>query len=256
MGGELQTAGPIRRDLHRPIWSVKDARRPPGSVQKMNSRGERKAPRARTGRLRPLHWSDMDFDNRVLHVRHQTERRRGTLYDDYPKSRRSGVIPMPALCIAPLRWHRPRQRETFAASGVAWSEGGYIFATGDGWPVQSRNVYRSFTRDASAAGLRVVRLHDARHGCATLLTAAGVAPGSVWRSSRTVRPASRRTSRQASCMTPNVKRSATWTGCSSGLCRASEGRLSQTLPSKAPDHDRSGAFPWCPRQDSNLRHPL
>ena len=29
---------------------------------------------------------------------------------------------------------------------------------------------------ADSAGLRVIRLHDARHGCATLLTAAGVAP--------------------------------------------------------------------------------
>ena len=29
---------------------------------------------------------------------------------------------------------------------------------------------------AKDAGLRVVRLHDARHGCATLLVAAGVAP--------------------------------------------------------------------------------
>ncbi|SFE81891.1 Phage integrase family protein [Streptomyces mirabilis] len=36
--------------------------------------------------------------------------------------------------------------------------------------------YRSFTRVAESAGLRVIRLHDARHGCATLLTAAGVAP--------------------------------------------------------------------------------
>ncbi|GAA3849096.1 hypothetical protein GCM10022207_08620 [Streptomyces lannensis] len=26
--------------------------------------------------------------------------------------------------------------------------------------------------------------------------------------------------------------------------------------SKAPDHDWSGAFGWCSRQDSNLRHPL
>ena len=37
-------------------------------------------------------------------------------------------------------------------------------------------MYRSFTRVADSAGLRVVQLHDARHGCATLLTAAGVAP--------------------------------------------------------------------------------
>lgn len=43
-------------------------------------------------------------------------------------------------------------------------------------PVEPRNLYRSFTRVADSAGLRVVRLYDARHGCATLLTAAGVEP--------------------------------------------------------------------------------
>lgn len=85
-------------------------------------------------------------------------------------------MPMPALCIAPLRWHRLRQRERFARTGVAWSGTGYVLATRNGRPVEPRNVYRSFTRVAADAGLRVVRLHDARHGCATLLTAAGVAP--------------------------------------------------------------------------------
>ncbi|MEU1462621.1 tyrosine-type recombinase/integrase [Streptomyces sp. NPDC005727] len=46
-------------------------------------------------------------------------------------------------------------------------------------PVSTIRVETSaatFTRVAADAGLRVVRLHDARHGCATLLTAAGVAP--------------------------------------------------------------------------------
>jgi integrase len=129
----------------------------------------------RRGELVGLRWTDVDLDNRVLHVRHQTQRRRGTLYDD-PKSRRSRVVPMPALCIAPLRWHRLRQSEAFNHTGVAWSESGYVFATRNGRPVEPRNVYRSFTRVAADAGLRVVRLHDARHGTATLLTAAGVAP--------------------------------------------------------------------------------
>ncbi|WP_435858851.1 tyrosine-type recombinase/integrase [Streptomyces pathocidini] len=130
----------------------------------------------RRGELVGLRWSDVDLDNRVLHVRHQTQRRRGELYDDDPKSRRSRVVPMPALCLAPLRWHRLRQREGFDRTGVVWSERGYVFATRNGRPVEPRNVYRSFTRVAGDAGLRVVRLHDARHGTATLLTAAGVAP--------------------------------------------------------------------------------
>ncbi|CAM5504603.1 hypothetical protein GCM10010261_64990 [Streptomyces pilosus] len=84
---------------------------------------------------------------------------------------------MPALCIVPLRWHRLRQCEAFARTCDAWLETGYVFVTrNNGRPIEPRNVYRSFTRIVAGAGLRVVRLHDARHGCATLLTAAGVAP--------------------------------------------------------------------------------
>lgn len=45
-----------------------------------------------------------------------------------------------------------------------------------GRPIEPRNLHRSFVRVSEAAGLRVVQLHDVRHGCATLLTAAGIAP--------------------------------------------------------------------------------
>ncbi|MFF3581740.1 tyrosine-type recombinase/integrase [Streptomyces mirabilis] len=103
-------------------------------------------------------------------------RRRGVLYDDDPKSRRRRVVPLPALCIAPLRWHRMRQSAARAKAGEQWQESGYVFTTRTGRQVEPRNVYRSFTRVAEFAGLRVIRLHDARHGTATLLTAAGVAP--------------------------------------------------------------------------------
>ncbi|MEW1634486.1 site-specific integrase [Streptomyces sp. NPDC093801] len=130
----------------------------------------------RRGELVGLRWSDLDLDKRVLHVRQQTQRRRGQLYQDDPKSRRQRAVPLPAMCIAPLRWHRLKQRAIFRETGVEWSEAGPVFATRNGRTVEPRNVYRAFTRVAADAGLRVVRLHDARHGCATLLTAAGVAP--------------------------------------------------------------------------------
>ncbi|MGW0471553.1 tyrosine-type recombinase/integrase [Streptomyces coeruleorubidus] len=130
----------------------------------------------RRGELIGLRWSDLDLDNRVLYVRQQTQRRRGVLYDDDPKSRRRRVVPLPALCIAPLRWHRMRQSAARVKAGEQWHESGYVFTTRTGRQVEPRNVYRSFTRVAQSAGLRVIRLHDARHGTATLLTAAGVAP--------------------------------------------------------------------------------
>jgi len=130
----------------------------------------------RRGEIVGLRWSDVDLDKRVLYVRQQTQRRRGQLYDDDPKGRRRRAVPLPAMCIAPLRWHRMRQAALRERMGDKWETSGHVFTTRTGRPVEPRNVYRSFTRVARKAGLRVIRLHDARHGCATLLTAAGVAP--------------------------------------------------------------------------------
>ncbi|MFF3842282.1 tyrosine-type recombinase/integrase [Streptomyces sp. NPDC001930] len=130
----------------------------------------------RRGELVGLRWADIDLDKRVLYVRQQMQRRRGVLYDDDPKGRRRRTVPLPAMCIAPLRWHRMRQNDQRARAGEEWKGSDYVFTTRSGSPVEPRNVYRSFTRVAASAGLRVIRLHDARHGCATLLTAAGVAP--------------------------------------------------------------------------------
>ncbi|MEU2244203.1 site-specific integrase [Streptomyces sp. NPDC018338] len=130
----------------------------------------------RRGEIVGLRWNDIDLENRVLLVRQQVQRRRGVLYNDETKGRRSRAIPLPAMCLAPLRWHRLRQKAAYETSGTEWTATGYVFATRTGRRVEPRNVHRSFVRVSETAGLRQIRLHDARHGCATLLTAAGVAP--------------------------------------------------------------------------------
>lgn len=75
---------------------------------------------------------------------------------------------------------------------------------------------RSFTRVAESAGLRVIRLHDARHGCATLLTAAGVAPRVVMEILGHSRIAV--TMNIYAHVVQDTQREAVsrWTGCSSG----------------------------------------
>ncbi|MEU8351010.1 tyrosine-type recombinase/integrase [Streptomyces sp. NPDC048845] len=131
----------------------------------------------RRGEIVGLRWSDVDLDKREIRVRQQRQRVGGEAYDDDPKGRRRRqTLPLPAMCLAPLRWQRMRQAAMRERAGDSWEETGYVFTTRSGRPIEPRNLYRSFTRVASNAGLRVIRLHDARHGCATLLTAAGVAP--------------------------------------------------------------------------------
>lgn len=130
---------------------------------------------ARTDPLYP--WQDVDLDKREIRIRKQRQRVGGEAYEDDPKGRRrKQVLPLPAICVAPLRYQRMRQTAMRERAGDRWEESGHVFTTRTGRPIEPRNVYRSFTRVAKNAGLRVIRLHDARHGCATLLTAAGVAP--------------------------------------------------------------------------------
>ncbi|MFD9078626.1 tyrosine-type recombinase/integrase [Streptomyces erythrochromogenes] len=131
----------------------------------------------RRGELVGLRWENVDLDKREIRVRSQRQRVRGEAYEDDPKGRRRRqTLPLPGICVAPLRWQRMRQAAMREVAGEKWEETGYVFTTRTGRPVEPRNVYRSFTRVAKDAGLRVVRLHDARHGTATLLTAAGVPP--------------------------------------------------------------------------------
>ncbi|MEV6355814.1 tyrosine-type recombinase/integrase [Streptomyces hydrogenans] len=131
----------------------------------------------RRGEVVGLRWENVDLDKREIRVRTQRQRVAGEVYEDDPKGRRrKQTLPLPAICVAPLRWQRLKQAAARERAGEKWTETGYVFTTRTGQPIEPRNLYRSFTRVAKNADLRVVRLHDARHGTATLLTAAGVPP--------------------------------------------------------------------------------
>ncbi|MFI6210006.1 tyrosine recombinase XerC [Streptomyces sp. NPDC051041] len=133
----------------------------------------------RRGEILGLQWRDVDLDRRTLTVRTTLHRGGKELYLDTTKNRRTRVIPVPRMCVAPLRWQRLRQAEQRAAAGADWHESDHVFTTRSGRPIEPRNLYRSFLRLSESAGLPKVRLHDTRHGCASLLFAAGVAPRTV-----------------------------------------------------------------------------
>ncbi|MFD5436626.1 tyrosine-type recombinase/integrase [Kitasatospora sp. NPDC127067] len=130
----------------------------------------------RRGEVLGLRWSDIDLDGRKLTVRTQLQRVQKELYADSTKNRRTRAIPLPAMCIAPLRWRRFQQAKQREDAGREWEDTGYVFSTRTGRPIEPRNLSRSFERIGADAGLPRIRLHDTRHGCATILFAAGVAP--------------------------------------------------------------------------------
>ncbi|MFJ8041357.1 tyrosine-type recombinase/integrase [Kitasatospora sp. NPDC096147] len=130
----------------------------------------------RRGEIVGLRWSDVDLAGRSLVVREQVQHVGGELYTGTTKNGKRRPIPLPRIAVVALRWQRLQQAEARRAAGDKWTETGHIFTTRSGRTVEPTNVYRSFRRIAAEARVPVVRMHDARHGTATLLVACGVSP--------------------------------------------------------------------------------
>ena len=70
---------------------------------------------------------------------------------------------------------RAEQDEQRATAGDAWTDGGFEFTDEHGNPLHPAAVTGMFHMIAYLAGLPPIRLHDLRHGAATLLHVSGVA---------------------------------------------------------------------------------
>jgi Phage integrase family len=75
-----------------------------------------------------------------------------------------------------LRAHRRRQldrRAQAAEDGKPWTDSGYLFTRSDGLPINPNYATTRFRTLVRRSGLPPVRLHDLRHGAASLAHQAG-----------------------------------------------------------------------------------
>jgi integrase len=134
----------------------------------------------RQGELFGLRWQDVDLTAGVLHVRHALQRVDGTLTLVEPKtvlSRRT--VTLPASAVAALCVQKDRQTFERAQAGDLWREGGYVFTSTVGTPLNPSNVDKRLKALLADAGLPRQRFHDLRHCAASLLLAGGVAPRTI-----------------------------------------------------------------------------
>ncbi len=73
-----------------------------------------------------------------------------------------------------IRAHRRQHDQEKKEAEGAWHESGFEFTSPDGSPLHPAAVTATFEQIAHLAGLPPIRLHDLRHGAATLALAAGV----------------------------------------------------------------------------------
>jgi integrase len=138
----------------------------------------------RLGELLALRWPDIDFESarlRIAHTLHRQPKVEGGGWQlAQPKSKRSRrVLPLAPAMLESLRAHQTRQLAERLETGPEWQEHGFVFASAVGTPLEERNVRRAFYQLLDRAGLPRKRLHDLRHGTATLMLASGANPRAV-----------------------------------------------------------------------------
>ena len=130
----------------------------------------------RRGELLGLQWEDIDDDRSRLTVRRQIvqlghETRVGPVKTSSGQDR---VVDLDAATVAALLAHRFRQQQQRTVMGPGWVESEHVFTRNDGSTLDPHWVTMRFRELCQEAGVRPIRLHDLRHGQASLMLAAGV----------------------------------------------------------------------------------
>jgi len=129
----------------------------------------------RMGETLGLRWQDVDFDERVLHVRMALQKTGRGLILGEPKTRASiRSIDMPVVLIAALRAHRLRQDHARSMAGLAWHATDLVFCRPDGRPHYPGKANDALAATVKRAGLPPMRHHDLRHSCVSLLADQGL----------------------------------------------------------------------------------
>lgn len=119
-----------------------------------------------------LHWSEIDWERRVLQVRQAITDVNGKLHTDEPKSQASErAIKLPRQMMEMLRTHQERQRAQREAVGVAWLDNDLVFCTGKGKPIFPSNIYRRFQQLLERVGIPHTGLHGLRRMASSVVNA-------------------------------------------------------------------------------------
>jgi integrase len=133
----------------------------------------------RPGELLALRWEDVDLDAGTVTVRRTLTKVRGSAVAFHaPKSDHGRrTLRVDRAAVDALRAHRRRQAAERVALGPDYEDNGLVFCTATGSPLLPRWAVRQFKRATARAGLPAgIRFYDLRHGNATAMLVAGVAP--------------------------------------------------------------------------------
>jgi integrase len=137
----------------------------------------------RRGELLALRWQDIDFlfaqisVNRTLHRLQGGKHGDGSYVFTQPKTERSRrTIALSPSVILMIKNCKINQTALLDKLGRSLKDDDLVFSNPEGTPMRPNTITRAWTMLATRAGVKVIRLHDARHTHASLLLKQGVHP--------------------------------------------------------------------------------
>lgn len=128
----------------------------------------------RAGEILGLAWQDLHLDAATATVSYELKGSGETATRHQLKTEASeATVPLPPFVVGRLRAHLGRQ-EAERPDGIP--DDGLVFVTPRGFAVNGSWLTKHFQALLERAGLPRMRLHDLRHGAASLLVGAGVHP--------------------------------------------------------------------------------
>lgn len=129
----------------------------------------------RRGELCGLRWAAADMEAGVLVIDRTLLELDGHLVEGKPKTKAGERrVYLDAATAELLREHRRVQLAARLRAGADWQDHDLIFARYNGTPWRPSYVSRRFATLAQAAGVPVIKLHEARHSAISLMRDAGV----------------------------------------------------------------------------------
>jgi integrase len=121
-----------------------------------------------------LPWTNIDLTAAAITIDTQIIQLGWETQTSTPKSEASNrIIPIDIITTSVLRDHEERQQRDKVLAGENWHDTGLAFTHTDGQAWHPAEVSSRFKALVDAADLPPIRLHDLRHGAATLTLAAG-----------------------------------------------------------------------------------
>ena len=131
----------------------------------------------RRSELLALRWQDIDFIYSQIYVNRSIHRLKdGSYVFTQPKSERSRrTIALPPSAFLVLKKHREAKETEALLLGKTIYDDSLVFCNLE-QPIRPDTITRAWPMLAAKAGVKVIRLHDARHTHASLMLKQGIHP--------------------------------------------------------------------------------